>query len=102
MPTFNAPYGTKDQHVFSPARNLGYHYIVARLVDGGMLADYIQRACEEAHEAGAPKDALYVHQGQWIRRHQVANVMVGRKYDTYTRALLKYETELKAERKAQG
>lgn len=100
MPTFRPPYGTKDQHVHHPAHHLGYHYIVARLVDGGLMADYIRRACEEAHEAGAPKDALYLDRGVWVRRADLRNLMVGRRLDSYAAALTRYERELKDERKS--
>lgn len=99
MPTFKAPYGTKDQHVISPARHRGFRYIVAYLVDGGCRADYIEKACIEAEEAGAPKDAVHSKEyGGFFTRGEIKNPMVGRRLDTYARALTKYEQELRAER----
>lgn len=99
MPTFNPPrgYGTAGQHVISPAEHLGYVYVVAFLVDGGNAADYIRRACADAHEEGAPKDVVCHSDGRWKRRSEM-NLTFGRRLDTYVRALNKYEQELKAER----
>ena len=94
MATFRPPYGTKDQHVISRAQHFGYIYIVAFLVDGGNLADYIKRACADAQEAGAPKDAVCYENGRWKRRSKL-NLGYGRRLDTYARALTKYEEELK-------
>lgn len=98
MPTFHAPtgYGTKDQHVISPAQHLGYVYLAAYLVDGGNSKDYIMRACADAHEDGAPKDVVCRANGQWKRRSEM-NLGFGRRLDTYAKALTKYEQELKAE-----
>lgn len=95
MAVFRPPYGTKDQHVISRAEHLGYVYIVAFLVDGGMGADYIKRACSDAHDVGAPKDAVCHENGRWKRRSEF-NLGFGRRLDTYARALTKYEEELKA------
>ena len=103
MPTFKPPYGTRDQHVPGPAQHRGYRYIVAYLVDGGLLADYIQKACIEAEEAGAPRDAVHTKEyGGWYTRGEIRNPMVGRRLDTYAAALTKYEQELKAERQRGG
>lgn len=98
MPTFKAPYGTADQHVISPAEHLGYRYIVARLVDGGLQADYIRKACEEFRTLGAPEDALYQYDGKWMTRGGLTNRTVAQRLDSYADALTKYEQELKAER----
>lgn len=97
MPTFRPPYGTKDQHVISPAEHFGYRYLVAYLVDGGMRTDYIKRACSDAQEVGAPKDAVCHLNGRWKRRSEL-NPGFGCRLDTYAAALTKYEQELKAER----
>jgi hypothetical protein len=103
MPTFKPPYGPKDvtQHVFRPAQHLGYRYVVAYLTDGGAPATYILRACAEAHDEKAPKDAVCHTDTGWKRRGDLTNIMVGRKLDTYARALLKYEEELNNERNQQ-
>lgn len=103
MPVFKPPYGTKDQHVPSPAHHFGYHYIVAYLVDGGSRADYIKRACSDAHAEGLPRDAvchgpLGASDGNWQRRGDMQNRTYGRRLDAYAAALTKYEQELKAER----
>ena len=98
MPTFKPPYGTTDQHVYSPAQHFGYCFIVARLVDGGSQADYIKRACADAQEERAPKDAVVREEnGAWRTRAQLASGMYGRRLDTYAAALTQYEEELKAE-----
>jgi hypothetical protein len=99
MAKFNPPYGTPDQHVPSPAHNFGYRYLVAYLVDGGMRADYIIKACAEFHEEGAPKDAFCRPDGVWKGRSQLTNRMAAQRLDSYARALTKYEQELAAERK---
>jgi hypothetical protein len=98
MPTFKPPYGTGDQHVTNPARHRGYRYLVAYLVDGGLRADYVARACIEAEEEGAPKDAVCHTQDGWKRRGDLTNQAVGRRLDSYATALTQYEKELKAER----
>lgn len=98
MPHFKAPYGTADQHVISPAQHLGYHYIVAYHVNGGSMADYVRRACAEAHDERAPKDVVCHTNDGWKRRGEVTNLMHGRRLDSYVRALIKYEQELKTER----
>jgi hypothetical protein len=102
MPVFKPPYGTKDQHVISPAQTFGYRYVVAYLVDGGCMRDYIERACIEAQEDGAPKDAVCHDGAGWKRRGQLTNLAVGRRLDSYAAALTKYEEELKAERRARA
>lgn len=99
MPVFKPPYGTSGQHVISPAQHLGYRYLVAYLVDGGCMGDYIMKACTEAHDEGAPKDVV-CHTGVgWKRRGDLVNLAVGRRLDTYAAALTRYEEELKAERR---
>ena len=100
MATFRAPYGTPDQHVPSPAQNFGYRYLVAYLVDGGLRADYIIRACAEFHEEGAPKDAFCRPDGVWKGRGDLTNRAVAARLDSYAAALTKYEADLKAERRS--
>ena len=97
MATFKAPWGPKkpEEQVTSRAHHLGYHYMVAFLVDGGAPVNYIRRACEEAHEARAPKDAVCSTDTGWKRRGDL-NLMLGRRLDQYARALVAYENELKA------
>lgn len=100
MPTFKPPYGTADQHVVSPAQHFGYHYIVAYLVDGGSRAEYIKRACSDAHAEGLPKDAVCygpAANGIWQRRGDMQSSSYGRRLDRYAAALTQYEKELKAE-----
>jgi hypothetical protein len=99
--TFKAPFGTAEQHVISAAQHFGYRYLVAYLVDGGCAKDYIIRACAEALDVGAPKDAVCHQNGQWKRRSQMG-VTLGRRLDSYTAALTRYEQELKAERRQEG
>ena len=101
MPVFRPPYGPRNpaEHITSPAQHLGYRYVVAYFVDGGAPATYILRACAEAHDEGAPKDAVCHTDTGWKRRGDLTNIMVGRRLDSYARALLKYEEELSAERK---
>lgn len=102
MPDFKPPYGTKDQHVISPAQHRGYRYIVAYLVDGGSRRDYIIRACSDAEAEGLPKDAVCYgpeSHGSWQRRSQLQNRAFGRRLDQYAAALTKYEQELWAEKK---
>lgn len=99
--TFKAPYGTADQHVISRAQHGGYLYIVAYLVDGGCTKDYIIRACIEAQDVQAPKDAVCHLNGQWKRRGQMG-VTLGRRLDSYAAALTRYEQEFKAERRQEG
>jgi hypothetical protein len=98
MPTFKPPWGPKkpEDQVTSRAHHLGYHYMVAYLMDAPAPASYIRRACEEAHEAGAPKDAVCSTDTGWKRRGEL-NMMLGRRLDDYVRALRKYEDELDAE-----
>ena len=99
MATFKPPrgYGTKDQHVCSPAQNFGYFFLVAYLVDGGNSADYIKRACADALAEGAPKDVVCHTDGRWKRRSEM-NLMFGRRLSTYADALARYAEELEAER----
>lgn len=99
MPTFKPPYGTPDQHVYSPAEHLGYRYLVAYLVDGGSRHDYIKQACSDFHAEGAPKDAFCQPDGVWKGRSQLTNQAVARRLDSYAAALTKYEEQLKAERR---
>lgn len=96
MPTFKPPYGTKGQHVTSPAQHLGYRYLVAYLVDGGLMADYIIRACIEAKEEGAPQDTVCHTDDGYKRRGDLTNRAVGHRLDTYAAALTRYEEELRA------
>jgi hypothetical protein len=101
MPVFKPPYGTKDQHVISPAQHFEYRHLVASLVDGGSDADYIKRACADFKEEGAPKDAIGRTETGWRVRSDLG-MMHGRRLDSYAAALTKYEEELKAERKQGG
>jgi hypothetical protein len=101
MPVFKPPYGPKDpkQHVTSAAKNYGFRFYVAFLVDGGASPDYIKRACIEAREAGAPKDMVHTKEyGGWFTRGEVTNPVTARRLDSYAAALTKYEADLKAER----
>lgn len=98
MATFRPPYGTPKQHVIAPAQHLGYRFLVARLVDGGMDADYIRRACSDAHAEGVPKDAVTCENGVWKTRAQLPRNRYTTLLDSYAAALTKYEQELKAER----
>lgn len=103
MATFKPPYGPKDprDHVISPAQHFGYRYIVAYLTDGGHDTDSIRRACSDARDEGAPKDAvchLYSFGDEWKRRSDIA-VGFAHRLDSYAAALTKYEQEVAAERK---
>lgn len=103
MATFKPPTGfgsrNPNDHVTSPAQNFGYRYIVARLAEGGSTAAYIMRWCADAHEERAPKDAVCRNDGGgWKTRTELTR-SYGSHLDTYTRALIKYEEELWAERK---
>jgi len=105
MPTFRPPssFGSRDvnQHVYSPAQHLGYRYLVAYFTDGGCTKDYILKACAEAHDDGAPKDVV-CHDGAGWKRRSELNPVIGRRLDTYARALTTYEQELKAEQKQEA
>lgn len=101
MPVFKPPYGSKDQHVISPAHHFGYRHLVATLVDGGSNADYIKRACADYKEEGAPKDAIGRTETGWRVRGEVS-IMHGRRLDSYAIALTRYEEEIKMDRRQEG
>lgn len=99
MSTFRLPYGSAGQHVYRPEENLGYRYLVAYFVDGGLDADYIRKACQEAHADGAPLDAVCRPGGVWKTHGELTNQAVAHRLEQYASALAQYEDELSKERR---
>lgn len=99
MAKANLPY--RRELILGPAEHLGYRHIVAYQADSGMTRESIIESCAEAAEENAPKDAICKREDRWYRRGEITHVSIGRRLDAYAAALLRYEEELAAERKAQ-
>lgn len=101
MAKFRAPtgFGTPEQHVISLAEHLGYHYMVAYLVDNGFGREHIKIRCSDAAAEGAPKDA-FARKGTtgWYQRQDIIDRRTCQRYDAYASALTQYQMELQRER----
>jgi hypothetical protein len=93
----NLPY-RKELRVLGPAEHLGYRHIVAHLADGGATREAIVAACAEAADDNAPKDALCKRDGRWMLRSEVTR-RVRERLDSYTRALVHYEDQVRQAQK---